>query len=128
MEIGLVKKVWDELCLWVLDQERELLSEGEIEAWQMAALANQMYEESTREQERLNRDVAFRLKADMGSLKQLQQQLKRARDETDKSDLLHRVNLIKKIVAAKQKQLDDGKQEQLQNTMRVQKCSEQARS
>jgi cephalosporin-C deacetylase-like acetyl esterase len=33
----------------------------------------------------------------------------RARDETDKLDLLHRVDLIKIIVAAKQKQLDDAK-------------------
>jgi hypothetical protein len=45
MEIGLVKKVWEELCLWV-DQERELLSEVDIEGRQMAALANQMYEKS----------------------------------------------------------------------------------
>jgi hypothetical protein len=41
MEIGLANKVWDELCLQV-DQERELLSDEEIEAWQMTALANQM--------------------------------------------------------------------------------------
>jgi hypothetical protein len=88
MEIGLVNKVWEELCLWV-DQECELLSEGEIEVRQMAALANQMYEESMREQETLKGDVAAGLKADKVSLKQLQQQLKRARDETDKSDLLH---------------------------------------
>ncbi len=108
MEIGLVNKVWEELCLWV-DQECELLSDEEIGARQMAALANQMYEESMREQDRLKGDVAIGLKADKVSLKQLQQQLKRARDETDKSDLLQQVNLIKNIVAAKQKQLDDAK-------------------
>ena len=108
MEIGLVNKVWDELCLWV-DQECELLSDEEIEARQMAALANQMYEASMREQERLKGGIAIELKADKVSLKQLQQQLKRAQDETDKADLLHQLNLIKNIVTAKQKQLDDAK-------------------
>jgi hypothetical protein len=63
IEIGLVNKVWEELCLWV-DQECELLSDEEIEARQMAALANQMYEESMREQERLKGDNAIGLKAD----------------------------------------------------------------
>jgi hypothetical protein len=75
----------------------------------MAELANQMYEESMREQERLKGDVAIGLKANKVSLKQLQQQLRGAGDETDKLDLLHQVNFIKIIVAAKQKQLDDAK-------------------
>jgi hypothetical protein len=65
IEIGLVNKIWEELCLWV-DQECELLSEEEIEAWQMAVLANQIYEESMREQERLKCDVAIRLKSRQG--------------------------------------------------------------
>jgi hypothetical protein len=70
MEIGLVNKVWEEICLWV-DQEYELLSDEEIEAGPMAALANQMYKESMREQERLKGDVAIGLKADKVLLKQL---------------------------------------------------------
>jgi hypothetical protein len=75
----------------------------------MAALANHIYEESMREQERLKGDVAIGLKANKVLLKKLQQQLKRVWDETDKSDLLHQVNLIKIIVAARQKQLNDAK-------------------
>jgi hypothetical protein len=70
MEIGLVNKVWEELCLWV-DQECEILSEGEIEAKQMAALANQIYAELMREQERLKGDVVIGLKADKVLLKHL---------------------------------------------------------
>jgi hypothetical protein len=108
MEIGLVNKLWEEFVLWV-DQECELLEDEEIEARQMAALANQMYDESMREQERLKGTVTIELKTDKVLLKLLQKQLKRTHDETDKADLLHRVDLQKNIVTIKQKQLDDAK-------------------